>query len=66
MSSVLARIKAEPAVVIALIGSLFSLATAFGFHLSAEQTAAVMGFATLVVGFVTRSQVTPAVTPPAP
>lgn len=59
MNAVLARVKAEPAVIISFVGALLALAVAFGFHLSADQTAALMGVVTLTVGFVTRSQVSP-------
>ena len=60
----LARIKAEPAVVISFVGALIALAVAFGFHLTTDQTAALMAVATLAVGFVTRSQVSPVVPEP--
>jgi len=60
----LARIKAEPAVVISFVGALLALAVAFGFHLTADQTATLMAVATLLVGFVTRSQVSPVVPEP--
>ena len=58
------RIKAEPAVVISFVGALLALAVAFGFHLTADQTAALMAVVTLAVGFVTRSQVSPVVLEP--
>jgi len=64
MTTMLARIKAEPAVVISFVGALIALAVAFGFHLTADQTAALMAVATLAVGFVTRSQVSPVVPEP--
>lgn len=54
-------IKSEPAVVIALIGAALTVAVAFGVSLSDAQLGAISAFVTVLVGFVTRSQVTPAV-----
>ena len=60
----LARIRTEPALILALVGSLIALVVSFGFKLSPEQIGGIMAAVSAILGVVTRSQVTP-VTPPA-
>lgn len=59
MSAILDRIKHEPALVTTLVGACISLGAVFGLSLSADQTAAVMGFTAAVVAVLIRAQVTP-------
>lgn len=49
----------EPVAIAALIRSLILLLTAFGFHLTAEQIAAVMVFVECLLAVVIRQKVTP-------
>ena len=57
------RIKAEPAVFVGLIGALIALVVSFGFKLSPEQIGGIMALVSAGLAFVTRSQVSPVVTP---
>ena len=50
----------EPAVIVAFVEAVLVLAIAFGFDLTAEQLAAIVTVATLALGVLVRSQVTPA------
>lgn len=59
MKSVLERIRNEPALVVAAVAAVISLLLAFGLSLSEEQIGAIMAVVVAVLGFVTRSQVTP-------
>lgn len=59
MSTAVARIKAEPAVVVSLVSALLALAVAFGAHLSGEQIAAIVAPIQIVAGLFIRSKVTP-------
>jgi hypothetical protein len=49
----------EPAAFLSLVSAAISLITSFGFSLSGEQVGAVMAFTAVVVGFITRSKVSP-------
>lgn len=49
----------EPALVVAAIGALVSVAVGFGLELTAEQVGLVMAAVSAVVGLVVRSQVSP-------
>ena len=49
----------EPAVILALVQAGIALVVSFGLDLSIEQTGAIMAFTAGVLGFVTRSRVTP-------
>jgi hypothetical protein len=49
----------EPAMVLALVQAVIVLGVAFGLRLSAEQTGAILAVTALVLGLVTRSQVSP-------
>ena len=60
----LARIKSEPALVVAFIAAAIALAVGFGLPVSAEQVSLIMAFVIAGLGFVTRSQVTPVASPP--
>lgn len=53
----------NPALILALVGAVISLAVAFGLSLSAEQTGAIVAVVQIVLGLITRSQVTPTNTP---
>lgn len=55
----LARIKSEPALVVAFVAAAIALAVGFGLPVSAEQVSLIMAFVIAGLGFVTRSQVTP-------
>ena len=61
----LARIRTEPALVLALVGALIALVISFGFKLSPEQVGGIMALVSAVLGIVVRSQVTPVTPPPA-
>lgn len=49
----------EPAAFLSLVSSAIALVSAFGFDLSGEQVGAIMAFTAVVVGFITRSKVSP-------
>ena len=49
----------EPAMVLALVQAIIVLGVAFGLRLSAEQTGAILAVTALVLGLITRSQVSP-------
>jgi len=61
----LARIRNEPALILALVGSLIALVVSFGLKLSPEQIGGIMAAVSAILGVVTRSQVTPVTPPPA-
>ena len=50
----------EPAMVLALVQCVIVLAVSFGLQLTPEQTGAILALTAVVLGLVTRSQVTPA------
>lgn len=49
----------EPVMFMAVIQTALALGVSFGLHLTIEQTGAVLAFASALLGFITRSQVTP-------
>ena len=49
----------EPAMVLALVQALIVLGVSFGLQLSSDQTAAILAVTAVVLGLITRSQVTP-------
>ena len=49
----------EPAMVLALVQAVIVLGVAFGLRLSPEQTGAILALTAVVLGLVTRSQVSP-------
>ena len=49
----------EPALIIAAVTAVISLAVAFGLDLTSEQVGAVMAVVAAVLGVVTRSRVSP-------
>ncbi len=49
----------EPAAILALVGSIIALAIGFGLDITGEQVGLIMAAVTALIGFVTRSQVTP-------
>jgi mono/diheme cytochrome c family protein len=53
------RIQGEPVLVLGLVTAGAALASAFGFELSAEQTAAITTFVAAVLSFVVRAKVSP-------
>ena len=55
----LARIKSEPALIVAFVAAAVALAVGFGLPVSAEQVSLIMAFVIAGLGFVTRSQVSP-------
>ena len=50
----------EPAMVLAVIQAAIALVIAFGLNLSNVQVGAIVAFSAVVLGLITRSQVTPA------
>ena len=56
----------EPAMVLALVQCVIVLAVSFGLHLTPEQTGAILALTAVVLGLITRSQVTPAGAPQLP
>ncbi|GAC1373670.1 MAG: hypothetical protein NVSMB4_00440 [Acidimicrobiales bacterium] len=54
-------IRHEPAVIAGAIAAIIALAIAFGVHLSADQTGAIMAVVSAVGALLVRSQVTPVV-----
>lgn len=52
--------KREPAIWLSLIGALLGVAVSFGLKLSPDQKTAIDAVIAVVIGIVTRSQVTPA------
>lgn len=49
----------EPVMIMALIQSALALVISFGVGLTVEQVGSIMAFSAAVVGFVTRTQVSP-------
>jgi len=49
----------EPAMVLALIQCVLVLGVSFGLRLSPEQTGAILALTAVVLGLLTRSQVSP-------
>ena len=50
----------EPAMVLALVQCVLVLAVSFGLRLTPEQTGAILALTAVVLGLITRTQVTPA------
>jgi hypothetical protein len=50
----------EPALVVAAVNALIALAVGFGLELEPEQVALINAAVAAVLGFITRTQVTPA------
>lgn len=48
----------EPAMVVALVQAALVLGVSFGLDISAEQIAAILALSAIVLGLITRSQVT--------
>ncbi len=61
MKVLIALLRSEPAVLGSLVGAAVTLAASFGFSLSADQIAAVTAVASIIIGLVVRSQVSPVV-----
>ena len=61
MSTILDRIRREPALVSGLVSAVIALAVSFGLDWTAEQVGAVMAVVAAVLAVVTRQQVTPVV-----
>ena len=53
----------EPAMVLAFVQAIIVLGVAFGLHLTAEQTGAILALTAVVLGLITRTQVSPAAAP---
>ena len=49
----------EPAMVLALVQTVIVLAVSFGLKLTPEQTGAILAVTAVVLGLLTRSQVSP-------
>lgn len=50
----------EPAMVVALVQAILVLAISFGLDLTEEQTAGILTLTAIVLGLITRTQVSPA------
>lgn len=50
----------EPAMTLAVVQAIIVLAVSFGLELSTEQTAAILATTAAVLGWITRSKVSPA------
>lgn len=50
----------EPAMVLALVQAVIVLAVSFGLRLTPEQTGAILAVTAVVLGLITRTQVSPA------
>ena len=61
MSTILDRIRREPALVAGLVQAVLALLVAFGLDVSAEQTASILAVTAALLAVVTRAQVTPVV-----
>ena len=59
MSTILDRIRREPALVTGLVAAVIALGVSFGLDLSGEQTGAIMALTSAILAVVTRQQVTP-------
>lgn len=49
----------EPAVILSLVSALIAVGVGFGLDVTPEQVGLIMAAVSAVIGFVTRSQVTP-------
>jgi hypothetical protein len=54
----------EPAMVLALVQAAIALVVAFGLRLAPDQTGAILALTAVVLGLITRSQVSPVSTIP--
>ena len=52
----------EPAMVLAFVQTVLVLAVTFGLKLTPEQTGAILALTAVVLGLITRSQVSPSTT----
>ena len=59
MSTILAKINAEPVLAFALVQALIGLVSAFGIGLSAEQTSALLVATGALLAIVCRGKVSP-------
>ena len=50
----------EPAIVLALVQAVIALVVAFGLQLEPDQIGAILAVTAVVLGLITRSQVSPA------
>jgi uncharacterized membrane protein YeaQ/YmgE (transglycosylase-associated protein family) len=50
----------EPAAILGLVGAAIAVGVSFGLNITPEQVGLIMAFTSAVIGFITRSQVTPA------
>ena len=57
--------QTEPAMLVAVLEALIVLVVAFGLGITPEQIGAILAFASLALGLVTRALVTPVVKPEA-
>lgn len=53
----------EPAMVLAFVQCVIVLGVSFGLHLEADQQGAILALTAVVLGLITRSQVSPASNP---
>lgn len=60
MDAIVARIKDEPVLTLALVQAAVAMAVGFGLAWSGEQVALTTAFAAAVLGWIARSKVSPA------
>ena len=60
------RIHQEPALTLAMVQAAVALAVGFGLPVTPEQVSLIVAFSAAVLGWVTRTQVTPAGKPDGP
>lgn len=56
----------EPVMYMVLVEAAIALVVSLGFELTGDQTAAILGFAAAILGFIARQTVTPVADPRAP
>lgn len=59
MSAILAKISAEPVLVVAVVQSIITLGVSFGLQLTAEQIGGILLVTNAILAIVARGRVTP-------
>ncbi len=65
MTSIVTRIRREPALIVGLVQATLVLAASFGLDLTEEQRAALLTLTAVVLSIVTRQMVSPKAAPKA-
>jgi hypothetical protein len=63
MSAILTFIRSEPVLIAGGVQAALGLATAFGLHLTGEQTGAILAFSAAALAIACRRAVTPSLPP---